>query len=136
GINASYTHSWALDNNSSLPDYDHPDNIQDATRLEQTAKPDSMAWGALGFVTQADLLQSIGPALTVRSDTFTIRAYGNSLSSSGETVSEAWCEAVVQRMPEPVNPDESGLNPEMDEGVDFGRRIVMTKFRWLSRDEI
>ena len=37
-----------------------------------------------GYITQADLLQYLAPALHYRSDTFTIRAYGESLDQNGE----------------------------------------------------
>ena len=110
---------------------------QDATRLEQTLKPSTMAWGAPGFLTQGDLLQVLGPTLAARSDTFVIRAYGNAASPDGEVTAEAWCEVIVQRTPEPLEPDESGLNPaDAGKDTDFGRRFVVKSFRWLSREEV
>jgi hypothetical protein len=136
GINRQFIETWPLDNRKSLPDYRHPDNIKDPTRIEQTAKPDSAAWGALGYLTQGDLLQSLGPVLTARSDTFVVRAYGSSLDKDGKAVAEAWCEAIVQRTPEPLAPDETGLNPRTDLPVDFGRKFTVKRFRWLHRDEI
>ncbi len=136
GINASFERTWRLDNGGPLPDYRHPDNIKDSTRIEQTLMPDSNAWGALGFVTQADLLQSLGPVLTARSDTFVVRAYGNALDEQGKILSEAWCEAVVQRTPEPLYPDPHGLNPDLERDIDFGRRFIIKRFRWLGRNEI
>ena len=136
GVNASFTANFPLNNREDLPDYRHMDNIKDATRLEQTSKPDSAAWGALGFLTQADLLQSLGPVLTARSDSFLIRSYGSSLDKDGKVLAEAWCEAVVQRTPRPVAPDESGINPDTSLPVDFGRSFEVRRFRWLHRDEI
>jgi hypothetical protein len=124
GINAAFRERWPLDNAAALPDYDHPENIIDPTRIEQRAKPDSTAWGALAHITQADVLQSLGPALTARSDTFVIRGYGSSLDAAGNVVAEAWCEAVVQRTPAPLVTDESGLNPDPDRIADFGRLNV------------
>ena len=83
------------------------------------------------------MLQVLGPVLTARSDTFVIRAYGDAVDASGKTTARAWCEAVVQRTPEPLDPDESGLNPRLPGTTgDFGRRFVITAFRWLSPDEI
>jgi hypothetical protein len=59
------------------------------------------------------------------------------LDANGEVQARAWCEAVVQRTPEPVYPDHSGLNPELDDNrVDFGRRFRIVSFRWLSRGEV
>jgi hypothetical protein len=57
------------------------------------------------------------PWLTVRSETFRIRAYGDAVGSV------AYCEAIVQRTPE-MMPDGSG------------RRIVITYFRWLTPSDI
>jgi len=136
GINAGFNGTYPLNNRGELPDYRHMDNIKDPTRLEQTSKPASSAWGALGFLTQADLLQSLGPVLTARSDTFVVRSYGNALDPEGKVIAEAWCEAVVQRTPEPLVPDKSGINPDTTLPIDFGRRFEVKRFRWLHRDEI
>jgi len=105
--------------------------------MEQTLKPDCAAWGAPAYLTQADVLQAIGPALTARSDTFVIRAYGDAVDAKGRTTATAWCEAVVQRMPEPLDPDPSGLNPRLNGRTgDFGRRFLIHSFRWLSPVEL
>jgi hypothetical protein len=137
GLNESFNEVYPLDNDESLEDYRHPDNIADATRMEQQLKPESKAWGASGYLTQADVLQVLGPMLTVRSDSFLIRAYGESLNASGDVEARAWCEAVVQRVPEPIRADASGLNPEVDEGSpDFGRRFQIVRFRWLQPQEV
>ncbi len=137
GINATFDQRYPLDNSKSLPDYNHPDHISDPTRTEQTNMPSSKAWGALGFVTQADILQFLGPALSARSDTFVVRAYGSSRAKDGSIQAEAWCEAVVQRTPEPLSPDDLGLNPVKDEdSAPFGRRFSVKTFRWLKREEV
>lgn len=78
---------------------------------------------APGDLSQADILTSIGPALSVRSDTFVIRAYGRDLNVEGESRSDAWCELHVQRMPTPLN-------------ADFGRPFRILDFRWLGQDDI
>ena len=137
GLNSTLTKELPLDNQSPLPDYRHPDRIPDATRMEQTLKPACKAWGAPAWLTQADVLQVIGPALAARSDTFVIRAYGDAVDASGNVAARAWCEAVVQRVPQPIRPDDSGINP-MDAGKpgDFGRSFLITSFRWLSAGEI
>ncbi len=136
-LNTGLNESFPLDNYSSLPNYAHPDNIPDSTRMEQTLKPASKAWGAPVYLTQADLLQVLGPALTVRSDTFVIRAYGDAVDKGGKIQARAWCEAVVQRTPQPITPDDTGLN-SMNAGKvgDFGRSFIITSFRWLSPDEV
>lgn len=115
------------------------DNMRDSTRLDQTLKPNSVFWGVPGYLTQGDILQVIGSSLRPRSDTFLVRGYGESVDARGNVLARAWCEAVVQRTPEPINPDNSGLNPveSTDRGfVDFGRRFRQVSFRWLSPDEV
>ena len=64
-----------------------------------------------------------------------VRAYGESRDAKG-IVTRAWCEAIVQRTPQPVAPDETGLNPESGGGTDLGRRFEMVSFRWLRPDEV
>jgi len=89
-------------------------------------------------LTQGDVLQVIGPALAARSDTFVIRAYGDAYDAAGHLQARSWCEAIVQRIPEPLQPDGSGLNPKQKDNAepDFGRRFVMKRFRWLRPEEI
>lgn len=136
-LNSGLAASFPLNNRNSLPNYKHPDNIADATRLEQTLKPASKAWGAASYLTQADVLQVLGPALAARSDSFVIRAYGDAVDVSGKVLARAYCEAVVQRTPQPLVPDDSGLNPKLSgKPGDFGRRFVMSSFRWLVPGEI
>jgi hypothetical protein len=53
--------------------------------------------GAPGIVTQMDVLNSVGPNLTARSDTFVVRAYGEAQDDAGNVIGKAWVEVVVQR---------------------------------------
>jgi hypothetical protein len=111
----------------------------DLTRLNQLLKPASTGYGTPGYLTQGDVFQVIGSGLTARSDTFTVRSYGESRDVNGNVVAQAWCEAVVQRTPEPVRPDRiTGLNPRVARPgeMDFGRRFEVISFRWLHSDEV
>ena len=136
-LNDRFKAAYPLDNSHSLPDYQHPDNIKDATRLEQTLKPDCKVWGIPGYLTQGDLLQVLGPMLNARSDSFVIRAYGDAADASGKVQARAWCEAVVQRCPEPIAPDASGINSDnLGKPTDMGRRFVLKAFRWLRPEEV
>jgi hypothetical protein len=67
------------------------------------------ALGAPGIVTQLDVLNSIGPNLTARSDTFVVRAYGEALDNSGNTIGKAWIEVIVQRTADYIGP--AGVDP-------------------------
>ncbi|WP_309398517.1 hypothetical protein [Cerasicoccus maritimus] len=90
------------------------------------------------YVTQGDILSAIGANLTARSDTFTIRACGEALDPlTSEVVSTAWCEAIVQRLPEYVNESDSPEDPATDEtNRNFGRKFKIISFRWLTADEV
>ncbi len=102
--------------------------------------------GAPSHLSQADVLMSIAPSLTVRCDTFTIRAYGESLDSQGKVSARAWCEAVVKRQPEYIDPSDAADKQVVDLDGDIatlsttnqqhGRRMKIVSFRWLSQDEI
>lgn len=92
----------------------------------------SKAAGYAGFILQGDILQALAPVLTVRSDTFTIRTTGIARDRHGKITAQAWCEAVVQRQPEHLDP--SVRLSENDQK--FGRKFVLTGFRWLRRDEL
>ena len=95
--------------------------------------------GIPGWLTQADLLTALGPVMSVRSDTFTIRAYGEAKDKKGNVTSRAWCEAVVQRVPEWVDPSDeiSELPANASETNQiFGRRFEIVSFREVSKDEL
>lgn len=101
--------------------------------------------GIPGWITQADVLQAIGPVIAARSDTFRIRGYGEALGADGKSVTaRAWCEAVVQRLPDYIDPSdlasERATTPS-DSALTtanrtFGRKFEILSFRWLSQNEI
>lgn len=92
--------------------------------------------GAPGVISQADLLTAIAPVLTARGDTFRIRAYGEAGPANGPKVT-AWCEAVVQRVPEYLDAeDKPWATPSKPDNTRFGRRYEIVSFRWLSQSEI
>lgn len=114
--------------------------------------------GIPGTIRQGDILAGLGSSITARSDTFVVRAYGEALNSNGFKVeARAWCEAVIQRIPAPVddngqllviaNPDFPNgdpsrtddyiLNPDASVGAKlYGREFRVISFRWLSKEEI
>jgi hypothetical protein len=111
--------------------------------------------GLPGWPRQADLLRRLAPIMSVRDETFTVRALGEVMTAEG--TARAWCEAVYQRLPEYVDPriepwkapmgdfiPVSGVYPGelptrpfpyMANAV-FGRRLKLVSFRWLRADEI
>ena len=94
--------------------------------------------GAPGYVKQADLLTPLGPLITVRGDTFTIRAYGDARDADGKILAKAYCEATVQRTPGYVDPGDEAHDPTPALPVNqrFGRKFEIVSFRYLQEEEL
>jgi hypothetical protein len=99
------------------------------------------------FLTQADIMTALAPVLFPRSDTFVIRAYGEALNPATSTATapvvegRAWCEAVVQRVPEYFDAagDDATVAPDALTSrlnAACGRRFKIVSFRWLTRSDI
>jgi Tfp pilus assembly protein PilX len=75
--------------------------------------------------TPEDVMTVLAPILTVRSDTFRLRAYGEAVNPvrGARIAATAYCEAIVQRTPDRAPP---GL----------GRKFVIVFFRWLGPTDI
>lgn len=130
-INEAFRSSTRLlDGEPSLPN-----SVEFSEALQGPA-----AYGSTPYVDQADILRHFAAQMAPRGDTFVIRAYGDSLDASGNVEARAWCEAVVQRFPDYVDPaDESYLKQSLlqsSSNISFGRQFVMIGFRWLNADEI
>jgi len=121
----------------------------------QYASPEAAAGsrftGIPGYVIQSDLLKPISNSLSVRDDTFRVRSYGESKDANGNVIARAWCEAIVQRVPEYVDATNSPDVPARimnDQGVFtdnpsftdlnklWGRKFIITSYRWLNKDEV
>ena len=98
------------------------------------------SYGIPGIVKQGDILTPIAPVLSVRSDSFIIRTYGEAVDKDGKILARAWCEAVLERDKNFVDATEkvetaiaslkSGANKA------FGRRYQVASFRWLHPEEV
>jgi hypothetical protein len=89
-----------------------------------------------GHVKQGDILTTLGTRFSPRSDTFTIRAYGESRSPTGTLLASARCEAVIQRNADYIDAaderDTPTTNLTIEANKRFGRKFTMVAFRWLS----
>ena len=101
------------------------------------------------WLTQADVMTALAPGLFARSDTFTIRAYGEAVNpATNATEGRAWCEALVQRVPEYFDPpkgngdltgDAAEVLPEnltSPLNLANGRRFRILSFRWLTQPDL
>jgi Tfp pilus assembly protein PilX len=95
------------------------------------------AIGSPGYVKQGDLLTSLGPMIAVRGDTFVIRGYGEAREGNN-VAARSWCEAVVQRVPDYVDPSDKAYAalPKSKVNLTFGRRFNIVSFRYLDSREI
>jgi hypothetical protein len=109
------------------------------------------AVGIPGYLMQQDLVQAFSPVMTARSDTFLIRSYGESVSTSTQEPTKVWIEAVVQRVPEYIDQTDSQLTDEGNAtpphtidgsanigsvNLQFGRRYKIVQTRWLDPNEL
>lgn len=111
----------------------------DARVTNPEALRGNTAEGSPSTLIQGDLLQHLGSVISVRSDTFRVRAYGNSVARNGQIQAEVWCEAIVQRVPEFVDSQQTAGTPyEQLNTVNqsFGRRFEVVSFRWMSSEEV
>lgn len=115
-------------------------NFEEPAKHQDVPSNSTQGAGFPGQLLQGDILQALSPYMTVRSDTFTIRAYGESRNTgSGEITARAWCEATVQRIPDPVidpTSTKSALEELANPSSVFGRTFRMVSFRWLNANEI
>ena len=99
-----------------------------------------IAYGSAAYVDQADILRGLAGQLTPRGDTFVIRTYGDSIDKDGNILARAWCEAVVQRMPEYIDstdePHVKFADLLSDVNKSYGRQLKIVSFRWLNAEEI
>ena len=87
---------------------------------------------------QADILTPIAPILSARSDSFLVRGYGEKTDASGRIIARAWCEAIVQRVPQFIDSadaPEKTYNTISTLNKTFGRRFDIVSFRWLNPSE-
>ena len=152
------TDTASVDNNHRLFKESY---IYDVNGERKTSQAPIKSWGLPSFMMQSDLLEPLAPCLTVRGDTFTIRAYGEA-RRKGKIVSTAYIEALVERSPHYIEHQDINNNQEdLTKNVPtdsllmkdpmtgkitmgnltninkkLGRRYQIKSFRWLNEDEI
>ena len=126
--------------NASLPSsVGRPAVNPPGSQFSDAMTGENTAAGNASYLMQGDVLQSLAPILQVRSDYFKIRTSGETLDAGGKVIARVWCEALVQRTSEYLDPrDPAHRNPsELAAVVNkaFGRRYQIVSFRWLGNSE-
>lgn len=98
---------------------------------------------APGYLIQSDVLASLGNILTVRDDTFIVRSFGCVRNANNIILAQAWCEAVVQRSIDYVDPTNSPSDADSTSSSGkrgkeltkmnkvMGRQFRVVSFKWL-----
>lgn len=122
-------------------DFSNLVQASDVPYLPQNARANvegSSAVGAAKYLLQGDVLSMIGHRLSPRSDTFRIRAYGESTNpGTNEAEQGTWIEAIVQRVPAYI--DETVDKPwdaPTGANITFGRRFVVVSTRIIDKDDV
>jgi len=107
----------------------------------QEAALGSRYQGTPAYISQADILTPIAPIINARSDSFLVRGYGEARSADGQRIlARTWCEAVVQRIPDYLDPVDEAFTPRAELKSEanklFGRRFIVKLFRWIPAREI
>lgn len=138
----------ALAENSSLNPFEDLQNESNASVANPLGDPEysfpeaavgHSSYGLPGWTRQADILRPLAPVLSARDDTFTIRAYGESVGADGTVKARAWCEATVRRTKNFVDTNEKADitgEPQIAANKTFGRRFEIISFRWLNQNEV
>ena len=125
---------------TAYPPFVNPTNIESYEENSPTTNRTHAAMGTPGNLLQSDLLQSLGSAMATRSDTFLLRVYGEASSIEG-AIGRNWIEAVVQRLPEFIDPADAPETPLSSvtfsvTNKSLGRRFKIISYRHLKPDEI
>ena len=127
--------SVALTPASTFPDY-----------LVPAAALGHSSFGLPGWPRQADVLERLAPVISVRDETFVVRAMGASPIVNG-TSTRVWCEAIYQRMPEYVNSTVPAYEAPLGDistsapasrqiNVVLGRRFRLVSLRWIQPKDL
>ncbi len=112
---------------NAIADYQEAANEDEDDSIDPI-NPTWVVPGSAREFRQSTILNLIAPYISVRSDTFLIRAYGDAVDPAdvNKVWTRAYCEAVVQRTHELVDSSVSTTN----------RKFKIVAFRWLSPSEI
>jgi len=89
---------------------------------------------ATSYLSQADIISALSPAIVTRSDTFLIRASAQSIDVvTGNVTASAHCEAIIQRIPERIDGSTGQI---MNNANGFGRKFTIKNIKWLESSQL
>jgi Tfp pilus assembly protein PilX len=150
GTNGNQTTGIRDNTSETIPNYElhtylfpFADDDADLNNTNNYLGSRNNATGVPLEVNQANILLPLAPRLSARSDTFRIRAYGEVRDADDKIIAQATCEAVVQRLPEYVDPnnndpwDDDSETPTLNAiNQTYGRKFEIQSFRWLDQSEV
>jgi hypothetical protein len=134
GLNDDYALGLTVNKGGASPSANTHDVF-----LEPEAGTGNSYGAGPGYLLQGDLLNALGPFISVKSNTFMIRSYGESVNPVTGRQSSVYLEAIVQQVPEFVdttNPVDTAIDDLNPENKSFGRQFNIVQVRRLTADEI
>ena len=135
GLNDDFAFGDATDYGETTPSRGRHDVFLDP----EAGTGNSYGAGA-GYLLQGDLLNSLGPYLTVKSNTFIIRTYGEASNPVTGASAAVYLEAMVQQVPEFVDavdaPETEIADLVSSINGNFGRQFKIVNLRYLDPSEI
>ena len=132
GLNDDYALGLTVDKGGASPTANTNDIF-----LEPEAGTGNSYGAGPGYLLQSDFLNALGPFISVKSNTFVIRSYGESVNPVTGSQSTVYLEAVVQQVPEFVDNTQPAKSVILnDVNASFGRKFEIVKVRRLTADEI
>jgi hypothetical protein len=123
--------------NKGLFEYQADDNLGGGEIIDTDGSllaPAATIAGIPGWVMQGDLLQSLAPAMSARSDTFIIRSYGSVGNAfDKQSTSEAYYELIVQRVPEYVDSAQDMPSVTADDLQSTTNQLMGRRYKIISQ---
>jgi hypothetical protein len=108
--------------------------ILNGTSYAAASDNDRLPRNTSAFLSQADIISSLAPYMSARSDTFMIHATATSRNTlSGAREGTASCIALVQRVPTRHDANDAAI---MDNATGFGRRYIVKDIQWLDSSQL
>jgi hypothetical protein len=135
GLNDAYAQGQPVNKGGAVPTQDQHDIF-----LDPEAGTGNSYGAGPGYLLQGDILNSLGPFVSVKSNTFVIRTCGESIDPMSGQTSRVYLEAVVQQVPDFVDSsDEAETALDQMSSVanqQFGRKFKLVQVRRLDPEQI